>query len=216
MYVYGSVARGDAVAATSDLDLLVILKDVLRPEAKAALKTVAQELSRKYHLLVREVGIAVGDYGYVMDPEKYYEQAFLSELCVCVHGEDLRGQFGPYKLTSDIATSFNGDIRQVLDRTVKRLEVASEEEAKSLTQNFARKLIRTCYSMVMERSQIWTTRLHEQAGVFLCYFPDKELTMRTLQKWIENPPTNREIVLKLFKNEGAWVAQNFVREARRT
>ena len=166
--------------------------------------------------MVREVGIAVGDYGYVMDPENYYEQAFLSELCVCVHGEDLRGRFGPYKLTSDIAISFNGDIRQVLDRTIKRLEVASEEEAKSLTQNFARKLIRSCYSMVMERSQIWTTRLHEQADVFLRYFPDKELTMRTLQKWIENPPTNREIALELFKNEGSWVAQNFVREARRT
>ena len=189
---------------------------VLRAEAKAALKTVAQELSRKYHLLVREVGIAVGEYGYVMDPENYYEQAFLSELCVCVHGEDLRGRFGPYKLTSDIAISFNGDIRQVLDRTIKRLEVASEEEAKSLTQNFARKLIRSCYSMVMERSRIWTTRLHEQADVFLRYFPDKELTMRTLQKWIENPPTNREIALELFKNEGSWVAQNFVREARRT
>lgn len=70
--------------------------------------------------------------------------------------------------------------------------------------------------MVMDRSQIWSTRLNEQSEVFIHYFPHKELTIRTLQKWVEDPPTNRNLVLEYFKNEGKWVAKNFEREARIT
>ena len=214
VYVYGSVARGEAVLVKSDLDLLVMFNDTLSAEELSELKTVTKSLSRKYQTLVRDVGIAVANYDYVVDPTNYYEQAFLKELCVCVHGEDLRERFGPYKLTSEIAISFNGDISEVLDRTLIKLEAATIDEFKTLSQNFARKLIRTYYSMVMVRSQIWSTRLHEQSDVFIHYFPHKEPIIRTLQKWIEVPPTNRELVLKLFQSEGKWITENFEREAR--
>ncbi|KRE44289.1 nucleotidyltransferase family protein [Paenibacillus sp. Soil724D2] len=213
VYVYGSVARGEAVAVKSDLDILVIFNGMLSAEELAELKTLTKALSRKYHCLVRDVGIAVANYDYVVDPENYYEQAFLKELCVCVHGEDLRERFGPYKLTSEIAISFNGDIREVLARTISRLESASNEEFKTLLQSFARKLIRTYYSMVMVRSQIWSTRLHEQSEVFINHFHQKEPIIRTLQKWIEEPIANREPVLELLQSEGVWVTANFEREA---
>ncbi|WP_337969844.1 nucleotidyltransferase domain-containing protein [Virgibacillus salexigens] len=214
VYVYGSVARGEAVAIKSDLDLLVIFNGVLRTEASMELKSLSKELSLRYNYLVREVGLAVANYDYVINPENYYEQAFLKEICVCVHGEDLRERFGPYKLTSKIAVSFNGDIRDVFARTINRLEVASNKEFKTLIQSFARKLIRTYYSMVMERSQIWTTRLHEQSEVIINYLPHKEPIIHTLQNWIEESPTNREPVLELFQSEGSWVTENFEHEAR--
>ncbi|PXW87493.1 nucleotidyltransferase family protein [Pseudogracilibacillus auburnensis] len=216
VYVYGSVARGEAVAVKSDLDLLAMFNDTLGEKELVELKAVTKVLSRKYHTLVRDVGIAVANYDYVVDPANYYEQAFLKELCVCVHGEDLREQFGLYKLTSEIAISFNGDIHEVLARTMIRLEAATIDEFKILVQNFARKMIRTYYSMVMVRSQIWSTRLHEQSDVFIHYFPHKEPIIHTLQKWIEEPPINRELVLDLFQNEGKWVTTNFEREAHIT
>lgn len=214
VYVYGSVARGDAVAVKSDLDLLVIFDGELSTEELAELKTLSRTLSRTYHSLVREIGVAFANYYYVVDPANYYEQAFLKEICVCLHGEDLRERFGPYKLTSEIAISFNGDICEALTRTISRLETASKEEFTTILQSFARKLIRTYYSMVMARSQIWTTRLQEQSEVFIHYFPHKEPIIRTLQKWIDEPPTNQEPVLALFKSEGKWVTENFEREAR--
>lgn len=214
VYVYGSVARGEAVAVKSDLDLLVIFNRRLSTEELVELKKLAKALSQKYHSLVRDVGIGHTNYDYVVDPVNYYEQAFLKVLCVCVHGEDLRERFGPYKLTSEIAISFNGDISEVLDRTISRLEAASEEDFKTLVQSFSRKLIRTYYSMVMVRSQIWSTRLEEQSEVFINYFHHKEPIIRTLQSWIEDPPTNRELVLELFQREGKWVTENFEREAR--
>jgi uncharacterized protein len=216
VYVYGSVARGDAIAIKSDLDLLAVFNSTLNASEKMKVKKLSTTLSETYRHLVRDIGIAVADLDHVMNPINYYEQAFLKELCVCIYGTDLRDCFGPYKLTAEIAISFNGDIGDVFDRTIDRLQSAPTEEFKKLSQNFARKLIRTYYSMVMARSQVWTTKLDEQSHVFIQYFQDKKHTVRMLQNWIEEAPTSREHVLKLFISEGTWLAAHFEREARMT
>ncbi|SPU22391.1 nucleotidyltransferase domain-containing protein [Niallia circulans] len=216
VYVYGSIARGDAIAIKSDLDLLAVFNSTLNASEKMKVKKLSTTLSETYRYLVRDIGIAVADLDHVMNPINYYEQAFLKELCVCIYGTDLRDCFGPYKLTAEIAISFNGDIGDVFDRTIDRLQSAPTEEFKKLSQNFARKLIRTYYSMVMARSQVWTTKLDEQSHVFIQYFQDKKHTVRMLQNWIEEAPTSREHVLKLFISEGTWLAAHFEREARMT
>lgn len=214
VYVYGSVARGEAIAKKSDLDLIAMFNTKLSTVMLVDLEKLAKELSEKYRSLVRDVGIAKAYYDYTVDPSNYYENTFLKELCVCVYGEDIGERFGPYKLTPEIAIRFNGDIYDVLNRTLKKLETASEEKFKIFTQNFARKLIRTYYSMEMVRSQIWTTRLREQAEVFIRYFPEKESIIHILQNWIEEPPTDREIVYGFFRNEGEWASVNFLKEAQ--
>lgn len=214
VYLYGSVARGEAIPNKSDLDLLALFNPLLTPDAAAELKSLAKDMSHTYCSLVRDVGIAVGDYNYALNPANYYEQAFLRELCVCLYGEDLRDRFGPYKLTSEIAISFNGDIGEVLNQTIPRLEAASDLDFKTITQAFARKLIRTYYSMVMARSQIWSTRLHDQCQVFARYFPEKQPMIRTLQKWIDGPPSDRGLVVQFFTQEGIWASENFTREAK--
>ncbi|UYZ22502.1 nucleotidyltransferase domain-containing protein [Mesobacillus jeotgali] len=175
VYVYGSVARGEAIALKSDLDLIALFDGKISAYNIAEIKNLAQELSQKYRSMVRDVGIAVAYYDYTVDPSNYYENAFLKELCVCVYGEDLGKRFGPYKLTSEIAIRFNGDICENLNRTLNKCKTASNEEFKIISQGFARKLIRTFYSMVMVRSQIWTTRLHEQSEVFIHHFPEKKI-----------------------------------------
>lgn len=72
------------------------------------------------------------------------------------------------------------------------------------------------YSTVMVRSQIWSTRLHEQTEVFIHYFPEKEPLIRTLLTWIVEPPMDRETVYELFKSEGEWANANFAHEANTT
>ena len=143
VYVYGSVARGEAVVFKSDLDLIAMFDGQLSSVKLAEFKKITGELSHKYRTLVRDVGIAVAYYDYTVDPSNYYENAFLKELCVCIYGEDLGERFGPYKLTSEIAIRFNGDICEALTRTLNRLEIASDEDFKKFSQGFARKLIRT-------------------------------------------------------------------------
>lgn len=213
VYIYGSVPRGDAKPIHSDLDLIALFSKKLSSDEVDRLKTLTSELTNKYINLVRDIGIAMADYDYTIDPSNYYENAFLREISVCVYGEDLGERFGPYKLTSEIPIKFNGDICKSLHRTLNRLDIPSDEAFRTYTQGFARKLIRTYYSMVMVRSQIWSTRLHEQAEVFIHYFPDKESIVHTLLNWIDHPPTNRKTVQKLFEREGNWACANFAYEA---
>ena len=89
VYVYGSVARGEAVALKSDLDLIAMFDGKLSSVKLAELKKLTGELSGKYRSLVRDIGIAIAYYDYTVDPSNYFENAFLKELCVCVYGEDL-------------------------------------------------------------------------------------------------------------------------------
>src|SRR5262249_2571436 len=115
----------------------------------------------------------------------------------------------------EIAISFNGDISEALIRTLSKLDQATtDNEYISIAQSFARKLIRTYYSMLMQRSQIWTTRLNEQAEVIVRYFQDKESIVHTLQQWIVEPPSDRAAVRNLFKREGQWTSEHFEAEAR--
>lgn len=213
VYLYGSVARGDAIIPQSDLDLIAMFKGSLDSGRVAELKKLSKALSNKYTDIVREVGIAIAYYDVTLDPANYYENAFIRELSVCVYGEDLGTLFGPYKLTKEIAIRFNGDIHDSLSRFLSKIDWCTNADFKLLTQNFARKLIRTYYSMVMVRSQIWTTRLQEQADVFIRYFPTKLPVVLQLLHWIDEPPIDHQTVIKLFQIEGEWASKNFIHEA---
>lgn len=213
VYVYGSVARGEAVIKKSDLDLLAMFDTTLSGDEITNLKELVAELSRTYQSLIREVGITFAYQDYTMDPANYYENAFLKELCVCVHGDDVMEPFGPYPLIPEIPIRFNGDIAAVSDRLLNRLKPASNEFS-YVTQKIARKLIRTFYTMVMVRSQIWTSRIHEQAEVFLRYFPEKASTVRTLLEWLEEPPSDFETTYQFLKRESKWASEHFFDEVK--
>ncbi len=216
VYVYGSVARCDAEVGKSDLDILAIFKRVLHNNEHQRLKRLGEGLSQKYYPLVRDVGLAKTTLDYCMDPNNYHEQAFLRELCVCVDGEDLRGRFGPYKLTEDIAISFNGDIAEVSERYLKKLQSTFGEEFHTNIQSLSRKLIRAHYSMVMARSQIWSTKLSEQAAIFLQHFPEKKEVVTTLQKWLEKPPADRTKAIAIMEKESKWTKNHFTKEVQKT
>ena len=216
IYVYGSVARGDAVGEKSDMDLLVISSQKLTETERSTLNTMLADLSALYGSLVREVGVADCTYDEVLDTKNTYGWgAYLKILCVCVNGEDLTKRFGNFKLSSEIAIGFNGDIDTALQSALRKIKDAeTDEEAGKIAATCARKLIRTCYSLVMTRAQVWTTKLSEQADVFIQYFPEKRAFVRTLQDWVVQPPHNRNDVVAILEGEGSWVVGKFETEAR--
>jgi predicted nucleotidyltransferase len=218
VYVYGSIARGNAVRGKSDLDLVVIFKRKLTQQEQGALTSLQESLSHEHKALVREVGIADATctYDEVLDPaNKYGWGAYLKILCVCMDGEDLTERFGDFKISPDIAIGFNGDASKAIQNATEKITNAkTDEEAAKAAAVVARKLIRTCYMMVMTRAQVWTTKLSEQAELFLRYFPEKQGLIRTLQSWIDSSPTNREDILKVLQGDCRWVVDNFEVEAR--
>ncbi len=74
VYVYGSVARGEAIIKKSDLDLIAMFNTKLSSVKLAELKQLSEELSQKHRSLVRDVGIAAAYHDYTVDPSNYYEK----------------------------------------------------------------------------------------------------------------------------------------------
>ncbi len=220
VYAYGSVARGNAVRGKSDLDLLVVLKRQLTERERHALNALQEALSDCHKALVREVGIADATctYGEMTDPaNKHGWGAYLKILCVCVYGEDLAERFDNFKVSPDIAVGFNCDASEAIRSAIQKIADANtDEEAAKAAAGIARKLIRTCYMMVMSRAQVWTTKLSEQAELFLRYFPEQQGLVRTFQTWIDNPPANRENMLKVLRDDCRWIADNFEMEAKKS
>ncbi len=220
VYVYGSVARGNAVPKKSDLDLLIVFKQALLELERSTLIGLQEDLSRQYKEVLREIGIADSTctYDEMLDPaNKYSWGAYLKILCVCVYGDDLKKRFSEFKISPEVAIGFNGDIGNALQSAIRQtIEAKTDEEVSKAAARVARKIIRTCYTMVMTRAQVWTTILSGQAELFLCYFPEKREFIRILQDWIDNPLADRGNILGVLEGDCRWVVDNFEVEARRS
>lgn len=218
VYVYGSVACGNPVRGKSDLDLLVIFSQHLSGGERKALDTTLDELSKTYESLVREVGLADCTAEEMLDPmNKYGWGAYLKILYVCVDGEDLTKKFERFKLVPDIALGFNGDVGRYIEVAMQKIKnsSATQEEVGKTASILARKLVRSCYSMAMTRAQIWTTKLDEQATIFVQYFPEKKDFISTLQDWISNPPDDKAAIIEVLNSDGKWLTENFAVEAQK-
>lgn len=220
VYVYGSVARGNAIQKKSDLDLLIVFKRKLSEWERSTLIGLQEDLSRQHKELLREIGIADSTctYDEMIDPaNKYGWGAYLKILCICVYGDDLKKRFNEFKISPDIAIVFNGDAGNALQNAIQQtIEAKTDEEASKAATRVARKLVRTCYTMVMTRAQVWTTALSEQAELFSHYFPEKREFIRTLQSWIDNPSASREDIFSILQGDCRWVVDNIETEARKS
>jgi predicted nucleotidyltransferase len=218
VYVYGSVARGNPVRGKSDLDLLIIFNRHLSNEERKTLSLTLEMLSKIYRSLIREVGVADCTVEEMLDPKsKYGWGAYLKILCVCIDGEDLTKRFEKFKLTPAIALGINGDVGRYIDDALLKIQnnATTNDEAGNIASTLARKLIRSCYSMVMSRAQIWSTKLDEQAQVFMQYFPEESDFISTLQLWINNPPKDKGVIIEVLNRDGKWLTNNFAIEAEK-
>ncbi|WP_157180823.1 nucleotidyltransferase domain-containing protein [Actinopolymorpha alba] len=110
LYLYGSVATGQATAPTSDLDLSAI---VTTERALDQCRLLGEELSARHRSTVREVGISAGLLETLLAPnaEGRAERCFLKHYCINVAGIDLRPDLPRFRPDTTIAREFIGDLQ---------------------------------------------------------------------------------------------------------
>lgn len=198
LYVYGSVATGQARPPASDLDLLAVWRGEVPDDAA----TLAAQLSLEHRHLVREVGLASmalaeldapGDVG-------VGTRAFLRHYCVPLHGADLRGELAPCRVDDALVRGFNGDLSAPFDRWTARLDAAtSTAEVAEVARLAARRLLLAAATTLSVRHGGWSTdrgtaveliRAHEPrwahaAGTALRWCTGTEVTGRAkVQAWL--------------------------------
>lgn len=119
LYLYGSVANGQATMPHSDLDLYAVVRT---PAAQTLCGTIASQLSEAHRGSVREVGIA----RYTLDQVLaggdggLAERCFLKHYCLCVSGIDLRPEFPRCRPTGAIVREFSGSLEGARPRAMLR------------------------------------------------------------------------------------------------
>lgn len=142
VYLYGSVARGEAITGRSDLDLTLVLRDPPSPELAAQLETARLALQAR-HPEVSKIDFDIGHLDQARDPANRDSWGYwLKHRCRCLWGEDLASALPPLRPAKAIALALNGDYAQVLEDYARRLESASsEEKRRRLQREAAKKLI---------------------------------------------------------------------------
>jgi hypothetical protein len=172
VYVYGSVATGQAVAGHSDLDLSIILHAAPTSDEAADLEQIRREAETACPV-VSKIDFDIGLLSEVLPSEaglawKYW----LRHHCRCLLGEDLSLGIGLFRPSRQLALAVNGDFERVLGhyRTSLSGDI-SHSTADRLMREASRKLIRSTNVLRHHADIDWPDTLDAHANRLRDRFP---------------------------------------------
>ena len=196
IYLYGSVARGNAALGQSDLDLSIIMSEPLTPHDREVLKALQKRVSR----LCPEVSKVDFDPGYIEDvllpKEKYSWQFWLKHCCCCIWGNDLSQQFPLFKPSIEIALALNGDLESFLEQYA--LDDCSKN-AQHLPKLLGKKLIRSAYYFIAAKDASWYTNLPKCYETAVKYYPEQRKDMDLAYACATGKDVSVEEAFELFR-----------------
>ena len=199
LYLYGSVATGQAHRGRSDVDLLALALD------RSTAAAISNTLSTRYRELCRgaELTAASRDDFTGDSDEAYGNRVFLRHYCVHLTGPDLAQRLPAFPADIRAARGFNGDLAQhaVLWRyAVDR----GDEDPADLGRRIARKTLLATAGLVSIHDNTWTTDRERGADRWGDINPDLASNLDTLLGWSEGrrTPSRREIEVLLDTTVG--------------
>ncbi|MEG1054662.1 MAG: nucleotidyltransferase domain-containing protein [Janthinobacterium sp.] len=172
MYLYGSIARGDATPGISDLDLTLVLREPPTPPQRETLEALRLALQARHREVVK-IDFDIGHRAQALAPEHLYSWGYwLKHQCRCLWGDDLAPHFAPFAPSRAIALAVNGDFARVLDDYARRLDDERDPAAiVRLQREASRKLIRSCNLLRRDDDPGWPASLDEHAALLLRHAP---------------------------------------------
>jgi hypothetical protein len=204
-YLYGSVARGNAVPGRSDLDLLAVLHEPPgEADAAAAARIEATLLAQFPSLTGAKPGLT--HVAEVFAPaERYGLVLFLRDFAVCLTGTDLRPGLPRSRPSAEVAAGLHGDTPEVIERGGRTLRDpgAGPEARRRAARIVARRLVQAAFAVVMASDHVWATVLEEQAALAGAAVPEWADDARLAAAQGRDP--DPEVVAGLLDGFGARV-----------
>ncbi|EIT7142593.1 nucleotidyltransferase domain-containing protein [Vibrio vulnificus] len=195
IYLYGSVARGNAVAGHSDLDISIVLKTPISQTQRAIFQTISAAIAKAYPQ-VSKLDIDPGYLNDILTPqEKYHWQFWLKHCCCCIWGNDLSVQFQPYKPSLEIALALNGDLPSFLEKMAPSFADMSDE---NIAKVLGKKLVRAAYYFVAEKDGSWYTDLSQCIRVAKEYYPNQRDDLELAYQFALGNLTSRSDAFVLY------------------
>jgi predicted nucleotidyltransferase len=204
-YLYGSVARGNAVPGRSDIDLLAVLLAAPADEDRGRAERVERALTERFPVLF-SAGVGLTHLQEVRSPaQRYGLQVFLRELAVCIWGEDLRPGLPRTKPSAAVAAGFHDDTRAAFERARETLATSTDPESiRRVCRMTSRRMVQVAFAVVMAREGIWATVLEEQAAAVGAAFPQWAEAARRAADQGRRPVADADVVRELLDTFGRW------------
>lgn len=172
IYLYGSVARGEATPGVSDLDLTLVLREPPTAQSVEQLEVLRLALERR-HPEVIKIDFDIGSRAQVLSAEHRNSWGFwLKHHCRCLWGDDLSLQFERFRPCREIASAVNADFAEVLSAYLTRIaQAGTEQERLRLQREASRKLIRATHVLSAESAVTWPQTLEEYVALFVQRYP---------------------------------------------
>jgi hypothetical protein len=167
LYLYGSVATGQARPPESDLDLLAVWTSTVDLGRVAA---VVRALSTRHGAIVREVGLAqVTTLGLAGDADR----CFLKHYCVPLAGRDRRPDYPRYRPSRALADGFNDDLPSVVHRLRSTVDAAGTPAERAIAgRKAARRLLLAVATIESVSHAIWSTDRATGAALLARHHPE--------------------------------------------
>lgn len=210
LYVHGSVARREARRGQSDLNLTLVLERPLKASEQSVLSTLKWRIA-SHHPVIPAVTLKVGDLTEVLSLEAIFSWGFwLKHCCLCLYGDDLASRFGCFEASWDIAKAMDGDIQTELsDYRAKIMATKVVKNYLDYCEAVGRKMLWSCFSLVMHREQRLVLSLQQCADVFLRYYPEKALDIERLFILIGRTQVPKKASLFMIESFGGWIVAEF-------
>ncbi|MEU6732441.1 nucleotidyltransferase domain-containing protein [Streptomyces physcomitrii] len=211
-YLYGSVPRGTARAGRSDLDLLLVLTREPGPADRAAAGELAAGLDEEFRQIDGAGILLMGRERLLSPAERHDGGWFLACLCTPWFGTDHVPLLPRYRPSSLLARETNGDLGARLPLWRERVARArTDAELRLLCRAFARKLVRTGFTLVMPRLNAWTSELDASALAFGDCYPQRGAQMRRAAAVAREPLADRALLAAFTEDLGPWLAAEYAR-----
>lgn len=206
VYLYGSVATGKARVKISDLDLLFVLKKKPTSNIKKEVSEFQDYLTTKYSRLFRDVGIVL-TYAKEVENDMYGWGCFIKHLCVYFYGENIGEKLPRFKPSRKVAKGFNGDFDKYIKTVLGKLATPKiDQEVRSICQSSMKKIVRTGFSIVMDKEKSWTTDLKKSCEIFSKYYPERSVDMKKAFGFAQRPTADVKELVDFLKSFGGWIA----------
>jgi hypothetical protein len=201
LYLYGSVATGQARPPESDLDLLAVWTSTV--DAGAVRSTVAA-LSTRHSAVVREVGLAEAT---LESLNGEADRCFVKHYCVPLAGRDLRATFPRCRPSRALADGFNDDLESVVHRLRSTVDDArSAADRVAAARKAARRLLLAVATIESVSHATWSTDRATGAALLVQHHPEWTDVARRALDWSAGggDPAGVEELFEL----GEWLSRH--------